>query len=369
MPFHRSAPSFLLRRPACLVAAILAVTSPAQAATASLTLDQAQALARKQNPEYLAFRAEVDALRGSLAQPPSLPSGLSSPDLERATVVGRRVRAAKNAAADGRLAQRGFQLDADVRAAFARCLAGREFARIAEQARGTAEEAAKEAKDSSAAAALEGELARVLEVRFRQEVAAAQQRLASSVGEFLRLLGASAKETLTITGSLAGLQRSMELGDHLVDRALDDRMDLQAARKELEAALDVQAIEGASATASKGRQDEGRTASRLSPVDLQAARSDRALRDLEREIWIEVSVAMTRVHHARNTVSAYASGGLQPFASQMELLSQAHRSGTLRAGELSSALRDIFEAAKQHIIALEELAVAEANLVRALGAK
>lgn len=365
-------------RTAFLAAAFVALTPVAFAAPAEpLSLDEALALADRRNPEIVALREELEGLRTRAAEAKSpsradkaAPAPGSADDLEE------RLRGARIAVAEARVEHHRVVLAAEVRSAFARCSAGRALLKISEESGVAADDAlrlAEERRSQGREPPAAVEHARLVLARARQEHASIEQRLARAVVDLLELLGAPVTETLRMRGALPERSIPVEPFDSLVARALLERADLRAARAEYDAALDAQSL---SARRRPGVKS-GATGSRASPdvpregetAEARIARADRALRSLENAIRVDVAAAETRVRNANVAVAASVNVPLALIADERKSFLDAYRDGSMGLSQLLAALRDAYEVRRHEVLALEELANADGDLRRAVGAR
>lgn len=234
-------------RMASIAAALLCATDVASAAaTESLSLEEAVALADRRNPEIVALRQELEELRTRTSDPTPAPgAGKGSAKPGSTADLEARLRRAVLAAAEARFEHRRVLVAAAVRSAFARCSAGRALRKLSEDSGVAANEMlrlAEERRSQGRESAAAIEHARLALARARQENAAIEQALSRAVVELLVLLGAPVTESLVIKGALPVRSVTMEPFDSLVTRALRDRADLRATRIDYEAALDAQSL-------------------------------------------------------------------------------------------------------------------------------
>ena len=351
---------------------VAATAAPMEA----LSADEAVAYADRRNPDIGALRAEVEALRTRVAEDKGASRGEgavaaagSAEDLEE------RLRASVLSVAEARLEHRRVLLAADVRSAFARCSAARALLKLSEGSGIASDSALRLAEERRAqgrepAAAVEH--ARLGLARARQEQALLEWKLARAASELLVLLGAPVTEAIPIKGSLP--ERSVPVGDFesLLARALAERADLRAASKEYDAALDAQSLGAKRRSRSKSEAGDSRSLPAILEEDgtaeVRITRAFRAMQSLKSGIAIDVAAAETRVRNANVSVAASANVGLTSVDEQRKALLDAYRDGSMGLSQVLAALRDAWEVRRQEVLALEELATAEADLRRALGA-
>jgi cobalt-zinc-cadmium efflux system outer membrane protein len=400
--------------------ALLVLPVGARAAP-TLTLDRALSLALDQNPSLLALRSEVAASRARLEGASLLLQ--SNPELEGAAgprssggtrgtdfsvTLSQRLelfgqRAARSDAsrallgsAEARLAGRRVEVVAEVREGFGRWLGARQRDHIASEALDLARQALAAAETRQAAGAasrIEVNAARAVLGRAARERSAAALRLASARAGFLLLLGLDPTEPAEPEGVLALDAPGPEVPpDTLVQQALSQRPELQAARLEVDAAAAEQRLAGREALPNPrlgvSYAEEGdpanpaRIAQAILAFDLplfnrnQAARgvaaarqqqAARALEALTRSVRAEVALAASRLASAQDAAQAYAGGLLAGLEENMQLVTEAYRAGKVDFFQLLVIRRETLEARNGYVDALEELLAAKAGLSRAIG--
>jgi cobalt-zinc-cadmium efflux system outer membrane protein len=399
----------------------LVLVLPAAAAAAPLTREQAVAAALERNPGIQALQAELEGARGRLRGASRLVR--ANPELEGAygprrvrgeedgndlslsltqelEVFGQRgarVDAAEAlvAAAEGRLAARRVEVAAEVRTAFARALAAGQRHAIAEESLALARQelaAAEERFRSGASTRIEVNAARAAVGRAaRERAAAAQQRSAASTA-LVVVTGADPAEPLEVVGRLEAEAPVAGTVDALVEKALVTRMDLEAGRREVEAARSEARLARRAALpnprvgVSYSEEGEGDGRARITQgilaFDLplfernqeeRAAATARerlaevALAALTRAARAEVVQARARVEAAAVAVEAWTGGQLDAVGENLRLVDEAYRAGKVDFFELLLIRRETLEARNGYVDALEELHAANAELLRAIG--
>lgn len=354
-----------------------ALVISAQAAPAApsepLSLEELVALADRRNAEMVALRRELDELRAAdLKAPrgadrtPATPGSVE--DLEL------RIRNGLLSAADARLEHRRVVLAAKVRSAFARYSAGRALRKLSEDSALAATETLRlaeqrraQGRESSASV----EHARLALARSRQESAAIEQRLSQSLLELFVLVNTPANGSLVLKGALPQRSIVVEPSDSLVAHALRDRADLRAARSDYETALDAQSLAARNAPrpntpAPRSRGFASSPDQGESPEAVITS-ADVAVRSLQDAIRFDVALSEARVRNANAAVAASVNIDLALVAEDRKLFLDAYRDGTMPLSQVLSALRDAYEVRRQEVLALEDLADADADLRRAVG--
>lgn len=358
---------------------VAALFISAQAAPAApsepLSLEELAALADRRNAEIVALRRELDELRAADSKaprradrPPATPGSVE--DLEL------RIRNSLLSAAEARFEHRRVLLAAKVRSAFARYSAGRALRKLSDDSAlaaadtlRLAEQRRAEGRESSASV----EHARLALARSRQESAAIEQRLSQSLIELFVLVNTPANGSLVLKGALPQRSIVVEPSDALVARALRDRADLRAARSDYETALDAQSLAAKdvprpSAAAPRSRGSGSSRDQRESPEAVIAS-ADASVRSLQDAIRFDVALAEARVRNANAAVAASVNIDLALVAEDRKLFLDAYRDGAMPLSQVLMALRDAYEVRRQEVLALEELADADADLRRAVGGR
>lgn len=266
-------------------------------------------------------------------------------------------------------------LAAEVRGAFARCSAARALLKLSEGSGIAADSALRLAEERSAQGrepTASVEHARLALARVRQEHALHERKLARSASDLLVLMGAPVTEMLPIRGSLPGRSLPVEHFDALLERALRERADLRAARREYDAALDEQSLAARRRSRANSKADRSRAPPAQQEGDTAEARIARTFRSmemLEDVVRVDVAAAETRVRNANVSVAASVNVGLSPLEEERKALLGAYREGSMALSQVLAALRDAYEVRREEVIALEELAMADGDLRRALGAR
>ena len=244
---------------------LLLLFAPAIAGAAPVTVDEAIATALDRNATLLALRAEIEGLRAQVrgasrlmrsnpeiagAFGPRRSSGEESTnDLEvslsqELEIFGQRsarrdAAAATLAAAEGRLESRRVEVAAEVRAAFARALADEQRLAVADESLALAKQelqAAEQRLLSGATSRMEVNAARAVVGRAARERAAAVQRRSAAYGSLVVLTGVDPGEPLQLAGELSAGPPAESGLDANLEKALERRADIAAARREVDAA-------------------------------------------------------------------------------------------------------------------------------------
>lgn len=175
-----------------------------------------------------------------------------------------------------------------------------------------------------------------------------------------------------IKESLSERSVPVEQFDSLLSRALRERADLRAARREYDAALDAQGLSARRRSRAKSEASGSRAGSAIpeegETAEARITHAFRAQQSLENAITVDVAAAETRVRNANVSVAAWVNVGLAPLDEERKALLDAYRDGSMGLSQVLAALRDAYEVRRQEVLALEELAAAEGDLRRALGA-
>ncbi len=400
----------------------LIVIVPAVAGAAPLTLDDAISTALEKNPAILSLQAEISGARGRLRGasrlvrdnpelegafgPRRAPGEEDTNDLELSLtqeleIFGQRsarVDAAEAllAAGEDRLQARRVELAAEVRTAFARALAADQRLSIAEESLALAKEelaAAEERLRSGASSRIEVNAARVAIGRAARERAAAAQRRTAALIALVLFTGVDPAERVELQGTLEAEVRAAETPDAYVEKALAQRKDVAAARRELDAARAERRLAGRAAlpnprvgvsyseegdAGGSARITQGILAFDLPIFDrnqeergaaaARARQAELALAALTRAARAEVAQAVSRLEAARAAAQTWTGGQLAAATENMTLVDEAYRAGKVDFFQLLVIRRDTLDARNGHVDALEELHAAHAELLRAIGA-
>lgn len=354
-------------------AALVISTQAAPAApSVPLSLEELVALADRRNAEIVALRRELDELRAADSK---APRGADRAPATPGSVEDLEIRMRNSllSAAEARFEHRRVLLAAKVRSAFARYSAGRALRKLSEDSAlaaaetlRLAEERRAQGRESSASV----EHARLALARSRQESAAIEQRLSQSLIELFVLVNTPTNGSLVLKGALPQRSIVVEHSDALVARALRDRADLRAARSDYETALDAQSLAAKNAprpnAPPRSRGVPSSPEQGESPEALITS-ADVAVQSLQEAIRFDVALAEGRVRNANAAVAASVNIDLALVAEDRKLFLDAYRDGTMPLSQVLSALRDAYDVRRQEVLALEELADADADLRRAVG--
>jgi cobalt-zinc-cadmium efflux system outer membrane protein len=379
-------------------------------ATSAFTLEGALALALEQNPELRALEQDVSVARDkhradsrwfrenpelSAAAGPRFRSVETTLDVE-ATLEqplelfgqrGLRTEASARAveSIELRVSAKKNELVYRVRAAFAHALAAGMRVQLAKDIYQVAEDtlrAAEERHRSGAASRLEVSSARVELGRAANAASGAERELATFEAELAELL---ALETIPmVTGDLA------EAAEREVKAAKKNRAELQAAERERESAR--LALESAARDAYPGLRagakythEEGAHLI-LGTVSLElpffernqleraessgrAERAAIAYHAVDKQLARELALAERQYAAAKRATNAYAGAVLRAIEENFWLATEAYRAGKFDFIQLTLVRRETLDARRGYIESLEALNLAEAELLRAIGAE
>ncbi|MCP3099440.1 TolC family protein [Myxococcus sp. K15C18031901] len=402
-------------RPLRLAALLLVASAPALAAR-PLTMEQSVALALERSPRLIEERAEAASAQALLEgasrlvqDNPQLQAavgprirdvgntveinvGLSQP-LELFGQRGARKEAARAtvAARQSRLESSKVELAAEVRQAFGAVLASEQALALAQDALSLAEEGRKAAEErlkAGAASHIEVNTARVDLGRAQSERVRAERRRTRAHTELKLLLGLDPSEPITPDGELrADVEPAPSLAS-LVEKAVSQRQDVEAARFEHEAAQAEsrlarrQALPTPSLGVSYGREEDSNILQGTIGIDLplfdrnQAARGVSSARErqarenlaaLERFARTEVELAFNRYLTAQAAAEVFGGDVLSALQENLSLVTEAYRAGKVDFLQLLIIRRDALDARRGYIEALEELNSAKAQLLKAVG--
>lgn len=394
---------------------------PAVAGAAPLTRDAAVATALEKNPGILSLQAEIAGARGRLRGASRLvrdnpelegafgrrraPGEEATNDLELSLtqeleIFGQRsarVDAAEAllGAAEDRFESRRVEVAAEVRTAFARALAADQQLSIAEESLALAKEevaAAEERLRSGASSRIEVNVARAAGARAARERAAAAQRRTAALTALVLVTGVDPAERIELQGTLEAEVRAAGTLEAYVEKALAQRKDVAAARRELDAARAERRLAGRAAlpnprvgvsyaeegdAGGSARITQGILAFDLPIFDRnQEERGAAAARERQAEVVLaaltraaraEVAQAVARLEAAREAAEAWTGGQLAAVRENMALVDEAYRAGKVDFFQLLVIRRETLEARNGYVEALEELHAAEAELGRSIG--
>jgi cobalt-zinc-cadmium efflux system outer membrane protein len=294
-------------------------------------------------------------------------------------------------AAEARLEMRRVEVAAEVRTAFYRALAAGEQAKLAVEAFDLADEAFKAAEvrqRSGAASTIEVNTARIALGRSLRERSEADQRRTSAIGALIVLLGLDAREGFTLKGKLDPTTNEAVDGEAVLKAAMEQRSDLVAARRDLEAARAEARLAGRAAYpnprlgVSYSEEEGAQVLKGGIAIDLplfqrnQAERGvttarveqlARAAEALERTIRAEVMVAVERLRTAAAAAKAFGGAAITSAHENLQLGNEAYRAGKVDLFQLLVIRREALDARTGYLAALEELAGAEAEVKRVSG--
>jgi cobalt-zinc-cadmium efflux system outer membrane protein len=400
---------------------LLLLLAPAIAGAAPVTVDEAISTALDRNATILALRAEIQGLRAQVRGtsrlvrsnpeiagafgPRRSPGEESTTDLEvslsqELEIFGQRsarrdAAAATLAAAEGRLESRRVEVAAEVRTAFARALADEQRLAVADESLGLAKEelqAAEQRLRSGATSRMEVNAALAAVGRAARERAAAVQRRSAAYGRLVVLTGVDPGEPLELAGELSASAPGESGRDANLEKALERRADIAAARRDVDAARaegrlaarsalpsprvgvsyaeegdprgDAQIVQGTLAfdlpLFNRNQEERGAAAARERQAELALAALIRAARG-------EVTLAVARLEAANDATRAWTGGPLEAVAENMRLVDEAYRAGKVDFFQLLLIRRETLEARNGYVDALEELHAAQAELLRATG--
>jgi cobalt-zinc-cadmium efflux system outer membrane protein len=390
----------------------------ARTATAeeSLGVERAVTLALERSAEVAALAAEARAARARLeeaqlvlrANPelavavgPRTRPGETTADVEVAIsqevepfgTRGARIDVAhaEREAAEAQLAARRVEVAALARQAFARALTSERLEALGGEALALARESVRVAERRQAvgdASQLEVNAARVEVGRALREAQIARRASALAIAELRVVLGMDPSADVHLAEEVPPPLRPAVSIDRLVASALESRGDLRAARHELEAARADRRRASrewlpAPRIGAAYKREEGADVvlgSLELPIPLfnrnqgargtaaaRVTRAERTLEAAERRARQEIVLALQRADAAREAVRAFEGDILSASQDNLTLTTKAYESGKLRLAELLLVRRSAIETRRGQIEALEELALAEGELRRALG--
>lgn len=399
-----------------IVALVALVLAGRAAGEGVLDMERAVALALERSADVAALEAEVRATRARLdeaqlvlhanpelavAAGPRILPGETTTDVEVALsqqielfgVRGARIEVARaeRDAAEASVAARRVEVAAHVRQTFARALASERLRALSREDLALARESVRVAERRQSlgdASQLEVNAARVDVGRALREAQVADRTSSVAMGELRLVLGLDPDARVQLTDVVpAQVPPPVDL-DRLLSPALERRADLRAAHHELQAAraddrrasrewlpsprlgatykreegadIVLGSIEVPLPLFNRNQGGRGTAAARLT-------KAERALEVAERRARQEIVLAAHRAEAAREAVRAFEGDIVAASQENLVLTTKAYESGKLRLPELLLVRRSAVETRRGHIEALEELAVAEAELRRAMG--
>jgi len=397
------------------------VALPALAARGeALTLEAAVRRALEENPEVRAAELSVAAARGRregagiwLRNNPELsiavgPRSLPGPEvdddldvevaaeqpIEIAGQRGARVDAteASLAAAEARLTESRASVVARVRDAFGRVLGTQARQELADEALRLARqavEAADERYRRGAASLIEVNTGRVEVGRSNRAKAEADRQAAEATAELRLLLAIGPGEELAVEGEVDSLYSILGRDlEQLRSLAMTNRPALIAARHDLEAARAEERLASREAFptptlgASYEREEKAeivqgtfaigiplfdRNQAAKAVTRAEAQQMDSAVGALERQVAEEVDLAIRRVESARAVLDGFTGDVLKALNENVALVNLGYEAGKIDFLQLILIRREMLDARRDYIAALEELNSAEAELDRFLG--
>lgn len=398
-----------------LIGSVFAVTAEAQPPAPELTLEAALAEAEASNPDLQAAAAAVEEARGRLLGARTYPynpaievegadrsgplesttdRGVAlSQELEIAGQRGKRVDAARAglAAAEARYARRRREVLAAVERAFAETVRSRELlevARVDVELTQSLLSFEERRLTAGAGTQIEVNLARAAAgraVRRLQEATAAWREARARLAESTGLDPAAPPRTV---GGLPVSAADLPPLEELTRRALEERADLAALRRDreqaerrvvLERALAVPNLElGAFASREEGDDVTGLRAGIALPLfnrnqggiaEAEAAVGRVAAEVAAAELTAGREIAAAYAHYQAAAEALAALEGLvvETLAESLDLLRRAVEAGELSATDVLVLRRELVEGQREQIETAGELWLAESDLELAVG--
>jgi cobalt-zinc-cadmium efflux system outer membrane protein len=397
-----------------LAAAMLAALAPEARGAEELALADAVERALAASAEVRAAEAEVRAAAEArrvagrlLADNPELEAAAGRRDgtaeydaalSQRLELWGQRgaradVADATLRAAEARRALRRGEILAEVRALFAGVRAARERAAVeaeAAQIAVDAERASVARERAGDVSRLEVNAARVASGRAVRERLVAEEGRADAEAALELALGVdpgALREVALVPGTP---RTAVTPADEaaLADQTMERRADVAAARADAEAARAASRLAGREAIPSPAlgvawAREEGedvvqgtlavelplfrRNEVARADASARASTAEAQLAVLERRVRQEVRLAAGRVRSARAAVEALGDGAIAAVEENAALVERAHAEGRLGFVEVALLRRQLLDARRDRIDALERLARAEAELGRVTG--
>ena len=383
---------------------------------AAMTIEEAIAVAVRDNTEVLEAQAETEAARARLSGASLLlrynpqlrtaggsRSGDNGNEVEWAVELSQPVEIAGQRSlridaatlgmrrAEARLATVRTQVEAAVRTAFGRAVEARAIAGLARESAGVASESTKaagEKHEAGSASLIEVNSAQVEQARALREALEAQRQELEGMAELRRLLGLDAADVLTLEEGQADLIAGDGDRQALRQMAYQQRGDLIEAELALaeakaEATLAArEAIASPSLGVSYSREEGADVVMGVVSVPLpifdrnQAARgaaaarvsqSTVALQAARLRVDLDVDLALQRLHTATEAVKSATGAALDAARQNRELAAEGYSSGKLDFVELLVIRREALAAERAAIESRQELHAARAELMRSLG--
>ena len=263
---------------------------------------------------------------------------------------------------------------------------------MARESEGTAQQAMEAAEKRFGAgdiSRIEINAARVERGRSTQERSRAEQRAAVALAELQSLLALAPDETLVVQGELPkpSAQQMQELPG-LIDKALETRADLRAARAELEGAraesklASREWLPSPRVGASFAHEESADIIQGLLGFDLPAfnrnqagrgaasahvVQAEQSLQALRRRAEQETRLAHLRLRVAEEAAAAYAGEVVSAMRENLDLGNRAYQASQIDFTQLLLIRRASLEAQRGYLDALEEMNAARAQLNRAVG--
>lgn len=295
--------------------------------------------------------------------------------------------------AEARVKARRADLAAEVRTAYARALGAEALLEVEQDALALARElerAADHRLRAGEGSQIEVNAARVEVGRALREISSATQGRASAASELRLLLALEPATDLRFGERLETARTSSPARDRasLIDLAKRTRQDLLAVRALVNAAQAAELfaerdwLPRPRFGAAYQREEGAQAILGILAVDVPtfnqnqgergAARARRsqalvALAAKERVVAENVILALSRRDAAEKAAAAYGSGVVQALEQNLKLVTTAFQAGKLDLFEVLVIRRDTLDARRGLVEALEERAIADAELLRALG--
>src|SRR5579884_3901332 len=393
-----------------LVAVVVAIARLPADAAERISLQEALELARRNNPDVLAARQELEVARGRLVKArywnpfnPEVGGQGARRDFAsggRATNYG--VSVSQEVEIAGQRSQRieeaernSTRIEADVKRAFFAALAAERrlaLQRAIENLNGRVRDAASVRVRAGESPAMEANLAEIRYGQSRKETIAAETEVIVARLELKRLLGLPPEQAIEPSGELRGAARTVPLGEALT-RALDRRPDLLAAKAELERVGAEQALtrrlrlpnptlEGFYETESErpGRADGiaggglriplpvfDRKQGELVALAAQENQARHLVDATRRTIEKEVAGALREYDAARRTVEVFEHDVLARVEENFGFIETSYREGKISLLDLVVVENDLVQAQLSYVDSLTRFRTAEADLERAVG--
>ena len=404
-----------------LVAVVVTIARLQADAAERLSLQEALELARRNNPDVLAARQELEVARGRLVKArywnPFNPEvggqgnrrdfasggratnyGVSvSQEVEIAGQRSQRIEEAErnSTRVEALVRDRERLLEADLKRAFFAALAAERrlaLQRAIENLNGRVRDAASARVRAGESPAMEANLAEIRYGQSRKETIAAETEVIAARLELKRLLGMPPEQAIEPSGELRGAARTVPLGEALT-RALDRRPDLLAAKAELERVGAEQALtrrlrlpnptlEGFYQTESERPGSPDRIAGGGLRIPLPvfdrkqgdlvalAAQENQARHLVDatrRTVEKEVAEALREYEAARRTVEVFEHDVLARVEENFGFIETSYREGKISLLDLVVVENDLVQAQLSYVDSLTRFRTAEADVERAVG--